>query len=99
MQARVTTARERQWARYADLPEIRSNADLTASYIEKFCKMTSDAESLLRSAIQRMRLSARAYHRMLKLSRTIADLDGAETIQISHVAEAVQYRSRAMLVS
>lgn len=99
IQVRVTSARERQWARYADLPEIRSNADLTASYIEKFCKLTEDAESLLRSAIQRMRLSARAYHRVLKLSRTIADLDGAETIQISHVAEAVQYRSRAMLAS
>lgn len=96
IQARVTAARERQLARYRNYPHIRANSDLTASEIDQFCALPDDAAALLQSAMRRFSLSARAYHRVLKLSRTIADLQGAESITLTHVAEAVQYRSRLM---
>ncbi|MDW8299422.1 MAG: YifB family Mg chelatase-like AAA ATPase [Anaerolineae bacterium] len=96
IQARVTAARERQLARYRNYPHIRANSDLTASEIDQFCQLTPDAAVLLQNAMRRLNLSARAYHRVLKLSRTIADLEGVEVITLTHVAEAVQYRSRLM---
>jgi magnesium chelatase family protein len=96
VQARVTAARERQRARYGMDSAIRANSDLTATEIDQHCPITEDAAVLLQNAMRRLSLSARAYHRVLKLSRTIADLEGAEQIGLTHVAEAVQYRSRLM---
>lgn len=98
IQARVEAARNLQRGRYRDFPHVHANADLGPGEIDKFCRVESTAEQLLRASLQRMGLSARAYHRVLKLSRTIADLAGAETIGIEHVAEALQYRSRTLLI-
>jgi magnesium chelatase family protein len=97
IQARVETARERQRQRYKDLPHIRSNSDLGPSEIDTFCKMEGSAESLLRAAMRKLNLSARSYHRVLKVSRTIADLAESDIICTEHVAEAVQYRSRTLV--
>jgi magnesium chelatase family protein len=60
--------------------------------LEKFCAVTNEADTLLKTAIGRLRLSARAYHRILKIARTIADLAEAGTVEAVHVSEAVQYR-------
>jgi magnesium chelatase family protein len=87
VQARVVRARARQLARQG-----RANAELTARETERHCIADAAATALLKSAIARLNLSARAYHRVLRLARTIADLAGAETIGAVEVAEAVQYR-------
>ncbi|MBE2271161.1 MAG: magnesium chelatase, partial [Anaerolinea sp.] len=92
---RVEQARERQRERFADRPGIFSNADMRPSDIQDFCELSTEAKQLLDVATRRMQLSARAYHRVLKLSRTIADLSGATVIETQHVAEAVQYRPKA----
>lgn len=89
---RVCTARTRQQTRFDSLP-IYSNAQMGAREIKEFCSISSEVKNLLRSAIQQLSLSARAYDRILKVSRTIADLAGSEDIQVPHVAEAIQYRS------
>jgi magnesium chelatase family protein len=65
--------------------------------VRQFCKLDEAGESLVRTAMSQMQLSARAYHRILKLARTIADLAGSETIQSVHLAEALQYRPKLML--
>ena len=92
IQARVIAARERQRARFVDAP-FHSNADMNAKALRKFCPLGSEVEGLLRTAINQFGLSARAYDRIIKLARTIADLEGAEEIAVHHAAEAVQYRS------
>jgi magnesium chelatase family protein len=97
IQARVEAARERQYARYHDLPGVLTNSDLGAGKIEKFCKMDESAETLLKAALRKLQLSARAYHQVLKVSRTIADLAASDIIRMEHVAEAVQYRARTLL--
>jgi len=97
VQARVEAAREYQHQRYTELPGVLTNSDLTASDIDQFCKMDESATTLLKAAMRKLQLSARAYHRVLKVSRTIADLAGSEIIRTEHVAEAVQYRSRMLL--
>jgi len=97
VQRRVEAARQRQLARYRELPHVRANADLTASEIDKFCQMETAAQNLLQAAMRKMQLSARAFHRVLKVSRTIADLAGCDTITSAHVAEAIQYRSRTLI--
>jgi magnesium chelatase family protein len=76
---------------------VFANADMTVTDIERFCILTAEAKRLLDSAIRRLQLSARVYHRILKVSRTIADLSGSERIEVTHVAEAVQYRQRPAL--
>ncbi len=98
VRARVEAARQRQRERYKGLAHILTNSDLGPAEIDRFCKVASEGEKLLRAAMQRMNLSARAYHRTLKLSRTIADVAGAEHIQTEHIAEAIQYRSRTLIV-
>ncbi|MBX3065058.1 MAG: YifB family Mg chelatase-like AAA ATPase [Anaerolineae bacterium] len=97
IQARVEAARERQYRRHRDFPGVLTNSDLSAGEVEKVCKMDDAAEQLLNAALRKLQLSARAYHRVLKVSRTIADLAASEVIRTEHVAEAVQYRSRTLL--
>lgn len=92
IQARVMRAREIQQRRFSG-DSVFCNAHMNAKQIRKFCVAKDDVKDLLRTAINQLNLSARAYDRILKLARTIADLDGAETISLSHVAEAVQYRT------
>ena len=103
---RVQAARQRQRKRFEgeraasrhDAPlQIVCNADMRVAEIRKFCKLDETGDSLIRAAMSQMNLSARAYHRILKLARTIADLAGSENIQPPHLAEALQYRPKVML--
>lgn len=87
VRARVSIARERQLARQG-----KANARLTTKEIDTYCPPAPAAAALLKTAVARLNLSARAYHRVLKVARTIADLAGSEIIEAQHVAEAVQYR-------
>jgi magnesium chelatase family protein len=89
---RVISARERQLSRFAG-EKIFSNTAMTPRMIRKHCRIDSDSEQMLESAMMRLGLSARAYDRILKVSRTIADLEGSEAIRSPHVSEAVGYRS------
>ncbi len=89
---RVNRARELQQARYKGT-HILTNAQLPPSLLRKYCALTDDASALMKTAFERLELSARAYDRILKVARTIADLDGSETLQNRHLAEAIQYRS------
>ncbi|MDI6740065.1 MAG: YifB family Mg chelatase-like AAA ATPase [Candidatus Edwardsbacteria bacterium] len=93
IQARVDAARNVQLARFAGRRHIFCNAHMQSKDIRRFCEIDAKSEELLRTAIDRFGLSARAYDRILKVSRTIADLEGAETIASGHIAEAIQYRS------
>jgi magnesium chelatase family protein len=93
IRARVEAARERQRARFAG-SDLAANADMRPADVRKYCKLDDAGAALLKTAMTQLQLSARAYHRVLKLSRTIADLAGAEAIQPAQVAEAIQYRPR-----
>jgi len=77
--------------------DIICNADMRVGEIRQFCKLQDEGQSLMRAAMSQMNLSARAYHRILKLARTIADLAGSEEIQSAHLAEALQYRPKLMM--
>ncbi len=90
---RCARARLRQRERFAARPGIFANAHMAPSDIRAHCQLTAAADALLRTAISKLSLSARAYHRVLKLARTIADLAGAARIEPPHVSEAIQYRS------
>jgi magnesium chelatase family protein len=90
---RVALARERQYHRFRGRPGLYANAHMGVREVGEFCRINQAAEALLRAAVQRLGFSARAYHRVLKLARTIADLAGTDTIAVAHVAEAIQYRS------
>ncbi len=92
IRTRVLRARERQAARFGG--SARTNSTLTAAEMTRLCQPDTEAQELLRTAATRLGLSARSYHRTLKVARTIADLVGAERIESSHVAEALQYRFR-----
>ena len=89
---RVINARQRQRERFGS-DGIFSNAAMTPRLIRSYCRIDNESETMLERAMTRLGLSARAYDRILKVSRTIADLEGTEDIQSSHVAEAVHYRS------
>ena len=89
---RVIKARNIQLERYKDIG-IYTNSNLTPKLIKKYCKLDSAGTDILKNAVNRFNLSARAYDRILKLARTIADLEGSENILVSHIAQAVQYRS------
>lgn len=90
---RVVEAREQQKTRYADFPDIFNNAQMSPRMVREKCKPDEAGARLLKEAIKRLGLSARAYDRILKVSRTIADLEGEPSIRAHHIAEAVQYRS------
>jgi len=89
---RVDRARKLQLQRYKGL-NIYSNSQLYPAIMEKFCKLDQDSRALLKNAFEKLGLSARAYNRILKVARTIADLEEEEQIRFHHVAEAIQYRS------
>ena len=82
-----------QVQRFADVPGIHCNAQMTAKMIQKYCEIDNTCGNLLKNAMERLGLSARARDRILKVSRTIADLAGSDKIQPEHLAEAIQYRS------
>ena len=89
---RVIKARERQCQRLA-VEGIFSNAAMTPRLIRRYCRIDTESETMLERAMTRLGLSARAYDRILKVSRTIADLEDSDEINSAHVAEAVHYRS------
>lgn len=93
IRTRVEEARRRQRDRFQERPGLYANAHMTVRDLRRHCQVTGPADHLLRTAITRLGLSARAYHRILKIARTIADLEGAESLLPDHVAEAIQYRS------
>ena len=90
---RVIAARKRQEERYKDFKGIYSNAQMTERMIHQFAEPDEAGLSMLRMAMERLHLSARAYNRILKVARTIADLEGTERVQSHHIAEAIGYRS------
>jgi magnesium chelatase family protein len=90
---RVIVAREIQLARYAGNPGIYANAQMSSQLLNRFCQINQTGEQLLKTAMEKLNLSARAYDRILKVSRTIADLEGSEHIETVHLAEAIHYRS------
>src|SRR6266576_347492 len=90
---RVDRARAVQRERFASRPGVYANAHMAPRDIRIFCRVSDGADALLRTAITRLALSARAYHRILKIARTLADLEGAADLQPKHVSEAIQYRS------
>ena len=112
IQARVEAARQRQRERFAVgakqpvsgdpsrlsyTSPVQCNADMRPAEVRQFCDLDDTSRSLMKTAMNQLQLSARAYHRILKLARTIADLAGSEQIGPSHLAEALQYRPRGMM--
>ncbi len=94
---RVEQARARQRERYTALTGVYANSDIGVNDIEEYCAMTPAAKALFETTIRRLNFSARSYHRMLKLARTIADLGNSMLIDVPHAAEAIQYRARLMM--
>jgi len=90
---RVTAAREIQSERFTPFENLHYNAQMNVKQIRKYCKLSDESMSLLKTAMEKLNLSARAYDRILKVARTIADLDSSENITPTHIAEAIQYRS------
>lgn len=99
---RVERARERQRQRFTASgdgagPHLQCNGDMGPAEVRRYCEVDDQGKSLLRAAMQQMQMSARAYHRILKLARTIADLADCSKIETPHLAEAIQYRPRRMV--
>lgn len=90
---RVTNARKIQSKRFSDFENIHYNAQMGVKQIRQFCKLDEDSLGLLKTAMEKLNLSARAYDRILKVARTIADLEASERINGNHISEAIQYRS------
>lgn len=90
---RVTVAREIQTERFKDTENLHYNAQMNVKHIRKYCELSEQSKELIKKAMEKLNLSARAYDRILKVSRTIADLANSENIRPEHIAEAIQYRS------
>jgi magnesium chelatase family protein len=90
---RVTKAREFQTERFKAFENVHYNAQMNVKHIKQFCKLEESSKTLLKTAMERLNLSARAYDRILKVSRTIADLEASAEIKGAHISEAIQYRS------
>ena len=90
---RVTAARNIQNERYKYCDGIHSNSNMTQDMLDKYCRLNPDCLRILRNSMERLNLSARAYNRILKVARTIADLDASENIETYHLSEAINYRS------
>jgi magnesium chelatase family protein len=90
---RVTAARELQTKRFEASDVVHYNAQMNTKHIRKHCKLDEESMQLLKTAMSRLGLSARAYDRILKVARTIADLEGVTSIDKTHISEAIQYRS------
>ncbi len=90
---RVIQAREIQQSRFNNHPQVYCNAQMTTRLVRQHCELTKEGLQLMKMALQRLGLSARAYDRILRVSRTIADLSGADSIETGHLAEAIQYRA------
>ena len=95
--ARVATARDVQTARFVDQPDLRVNADLEGGTLEEFATPDAEGKALISKVAERMGLSARGYHRVLRVARTIADLDGSEGVRKPHIAEAISFRLSAVI--
>jgi magnesium chelatase family protein len=95
IRARVEAAREGQRERFAETP-LSCNADMGPTEVRRICQLDEEGRALVKAAMQQLGMSARAFHRILKLARTIADLAGSESIETPHLAEAIQYRPRRM---
>lgn len=92
IRTRVNQARALQRKRFAASPRLYCNAQMSAKEVKQFCRLDQASTDLLHTSITRLGLSARAYHRILKIALTIADLAGVPQPQLSHLAEAIQYR-------
>ena len=92
IRSRVNQARARQRKRFAASPRLYCNAQMNAREVKQFCRLDQASTDLLNTSITRLGLSARAYHRILKIALTIADLAGVPQPQLPHLAEAIQYR-------
>ena len=90
---RVMAARNIQKTRYADYPGIHCNAQMNSKMLRKYCAIDAAGSNIMKTAMQKLGLSARAYDRIIKVSRTIADMEASPEIQVQHLAEAIQYRS------
>ncbi|MEP2058987.1 MAG: YifB family Mg chelatase-like AAA ATPase, partial [Maribacter litoralis] len=90
---RVTVAREIQTKRFQELENVHYNAQMNTKQIREYCKLDDKSKALLKNAMERLNLSARAYDRILKVARTIADLAGEQALNGNHISEAIQYRS------
>jgi len=90
---RVVKARDIQEKRFADNPKVHANGQMSTKQLHTYCQLSEEGKQLLKQAMERLNLSARAYDRILKVSRTIADLEGSENIENDHLAEAINYRS------
>jgi len=90
---RVMKARKIQEQRFSENQDVHSNAQMSSKMLQKYCDISDAGRSLLKNAMERLSLSARAYDRILKVSRTIADLEESADIKTEHLAEAINYRS------
>src|SRR5690606_20918269 len=93
IRTRVIKAREMQTLRFEEYKEINCNAQMSPQMVRAICQISDDGQQLLKKAMEKLGLSARAYDRILKVSRTIADLAGSEEIGMEHLAEAIHFRS------
>jgi len=91
---RVIAARNRQQERFKNMDGVIANSEMSSQQMKEFCRLGEKELDLLRKAVNQLQLSARAYHRIIKIARTIADLAGSKNIEIPHLAEAIQYRQR-----